>query len=164
MRRLIFPVILVSLALSGCARLANSSANPGNWFKREGAAPSAPAPAPVRRALVPAGSRAITVDGRGLINRVSTVEALPTSGGLLVRATGLAATQGYYNAELVPTQIKSGTLTLSFRAQSQATPQPAGAASSREITVATVLSRKALAGVRRIQVRGFDNSKTVRAR
>jgi hypothetical protein len=81
--------------------------------------------------------------------------------GVIVRATGLPPTQGYWSAELVPRPVdEKGTLVLEFHVF-----PPAGAAAvvnqqSREITVAYNLSDIKLQQIKQIVVQGGSNARS----
>lgn len=139
-------VVLVCALLAGCA----SRWNPLNWFGRdrpeEGIARTAP----------------VAQDPRPLIDEVLRISAEPAQGGAILRAVGLAATQGYYDAELE--QIPAGPGILAFRFRVMPPPEPArvSSAASREIQVATFLSDQTLQGIRQIQVLGARASRSIR--
>ncbi|PHQ80247.1 MAG: hypothetical protein COB65_11530, partial [Thalassobium sp.] len=114
---MIRPLLLsaaIALTLSGCARIAESRFNPVNWFGRSTVEASAPTEI---RPLVPEGRRAQVVEGRELVQSVTAMRIDRTPGGAIVHATGLAATQGYFNAQLVLAGIENGVMTLDFRAE-----------------------------------------------
>lgn len=67
------------------------------------------------RPLVPANRATKVVDSRGAIETVATLSVEKTPDGALIRATGIASTQGQFNAQLVPVSNEGGTLTLAFR-------------------------------------------------
>jgi len=147
----------VLLTLAGCARLADSRFNPLNWFgSSEPAAVAAPAD---RRPLVPEGGRTVIIDGRSLVQSVTTMSVDRTPSGAVVRATGLAAAQGFFNAELVPQGVNNGVLTLAFRAQAPASFQGVGSDRSRQITAAYVIDAGDLAAIRSIRVEAATNAR-----
>lgn len=161
--RLALPVLAAALALtSGCSSLRESGLNPTNWF---GGARMAPAAMPRENLpdLVPARGGVRVVDRRELVAEVLSVSAGAVNGGLMVQATGIAPTQGFYNAELVrvPSQTQ-GLLRLAFRAQRPAGAAAIGSPRSRRIAVATVLSPEALAGIRRIRVEAAGSAREIR--
>ncbi len=142
---------LVALGLlAGCAGLSNSRINPLNWFKP-------------RDKTYASFSIEKPADPRPLIEMIVDmhIEKLPS--GALVRATGRAATQGYWLAELVVNEVdEKGILVIDFRA----VPAAAGAAvstpRSREITAAVSLRADTLASAKRIILRGAQNEKSAR--
>lgn len=149
----------VLLTLSGCARLADSRINPLNWFgnSREVSANAAPTEI---RPLVPEGRRTITVDGRQLIQSVTALRVDRAPTGAIVNATGLAPTQGFYNAQLVNAGVSNGVLTLEFRAQAPTGFEPEGSARSRQITAAYAIDASDLAGIRTVRVQAQSNART----
>lgn len=141
------PLLLIAaLALSGCARLAQSRLNPANWF-----GPSRPAAAaPVQQ---------VVQDSRLPIAQVTRFVIEPTESGAILRATGTAPGQGWHNARLVRVQGEDGVLTYEFRAE----PPPQGVTSGVQvITAARSLRQGDLAGVSRVRVTGQQNAREAR--
>lgn len=149
-------ILCATLTLTGCARLADSRLNPGNWFNRstETATPANRVP------IIPEGRTVRTIDQRQLIASVEALEIARTPSGAIVRATGLAATQGFFNAELVNRGVENGVLTFDFRVEAPRGFQDIGPTGTRRITAATALSTGDLAGIRSIRVQGAQNART----
>ena len=158
MRKITTLTLIALLATSACSRIADSCLNPLNLFKGNAVAPR-DADGNIEP-LVAAGTQITPVDTRSLIAIVDTVEFIRTPSGAIVRATGRAAGQGDYNAQLVPVSNAGGVLRLAFRV---AVPQvqPAGATAQR-ITVARVISATELVGITAVQVQGAQNTQTAR--
>lgn len=104
----------------------------------------------------------IVVDSRDLIAQVIFAEIAQTPSGAILRATGVAPTQGYFNAELVLESIQNGTATYAFRVERPARFEIEGTTASRTITAATVLSAGDLTGIRSVIVKGAGNTLTAR--
>lgn len=151
----------VTLSLTGCARIADSRFNPFNWFGRSTETTTATAPAEIRP-LVPEGRRTQVVDQRALVARVTALQIDRSTSGAIVRATGVAATQGAFNAELVSRGVENGTLLLEFRAEVPAGFQAVGSERSRRITAAYAIDMSDLAGIRAVRVQGATNAQTSR--
>lgn len=135
------------LALAGCGAVANSRANPLNWF---GGSSDAPA-----RAV------AVPYDPRPLV-AVTELRAAPTAGGAIIEARGLPATQGWWGVELVPAASGDpATLAYELRAVPVPVAQRVGPPQSRELVVATFASNARLAGVRRVRVDGAGGARAV---
>lgn len=150
MRQVIFAASAAAVLLSGCGYMRESKLNPLNWFGK-----SEPREA---IALV-----ATPQDARDLVADVVSLEVLPYSTGTIVQATGIAATQGYWDAELVAKDIdENGVLVYEFRVFPPAAPAPAGAAQTREIAVAATINNVKLDSVREIVVQGANNARSVR--
>lgn len=160
MKRILFPVLISAVTVTGCARLADSRINPMNWFSRSQA--DVTTPTGEIKPLVNANRTTQTVDNRSLLSSVSAMSIDRTPGGAIVRATGLAATQGFYNAQLVLAGVENGVMTLEFRAQSPSDIQISGPAATREITAARALSNDELLGIRTIRVVAATNSRSSR--
>lgn len=151
------PLLLCAvLAAPGCARLSESRLNPLNWFGASQPVANVDAAGNLRP-LVTADMIGQVADGRILIASVDALEVNRTPGGALVRATGTAASQGSFNAQLVPVSQDGGTLTLAFRVE--VSTNETGPVASRQVTVARVLTQQELAGISRIRVQGAGNAR-----
>ena len=151
----------VLVALTGCARLSESRLNPLNWFGQSTEAPAAgETTARDLRPLVPEGRTTVMVEGRSLIQSVSALSVDRAPSGAIVRATGIAPTQGYFNAQLVNAGIDNGVLLLEFRAQAPAGFQAEGSTQSRQINAAYVIDATTLAGIRSVRVQAASNART----
>lgn len=148
----------VLLTLSGCARIADSRLNPLNWFgnSREVAV----TPTGEVRPLVPESRRVQVVDARPLVQSVVSLSVDRAPTGAVVRATGVAATQGFFNAELVFAGISGGVLTLEFRAQAPSGFEAQGTARSRQISAAYSIDSTTLAAIRTVRVQAATNART----
>lgn len=158
--RVTLPLLLsAALTVTGCAAVSGSKLNPLNWFGSS--QPSAMTSTGERRPLVPENRGTKVVDTRGSIAEITTLVVDKTTDGALVRATGVASTQGQFNAQLVPISNDGGTLTLAFRIESASGFSGSNSAFSRQVTVARFLSLSELAGVRTIRVQGATNARSV---
>jgi len=147
-------LVLVTLSLADCGRIRDSRLNPFNWFGRAQATATTTTLAPNEAA-----------DGRQLIREVTdlTLEKMPT--GVIVRATGLPPTQGWWEAELVAENHGlpvEGVVTYRFLVY-----QPPGATAvstpqSRAITAAAYISIPRLAEITKIVVQAESNSRETR--
>lgn len=136
-------VAVAGVALSGCARVAESRLNPLNWFGSSGgtAVPTGP--------LLPPGALVAPVDARVAVT-VTRVEVARTDSGALVTATGIAPGPGFFNAQLVRVGIDGGILILRFVAEAP----PVATSGGREITAATTVTNATLAGLSGVRVEG----------
>lgn len=151
------PVLTVTIcaALAGCGDASSSNLNPLNWFGG-GSEPV--------EVVSPDGT---PVDPRPLIAQVTEAAAERVPGGVIVRATGLPPTMGYWSADLVPADRdlrpdENGVLALDFRALPPVTAQPAGSPAAREIVAGFFLSDQTLSEVRSIAVVAEGNTRSVR--
>jgi len=149
----------VFLTLTGCARLADSRINPLNWFNTSQEVPVANADEDIRP-LVDQSRRTVIVDGRSLVQSVDNVSVDRSPTGAIVRATGTAATQGHYNAQLVNAGVSNGVLTLQFRAQAPNDFEAEGSARSRQITAAYVIETSLLGAITTVRVESATNART----
>lgn len=147
MRRAVLTGLAATLVLSACG---GSRLNPFNWFRRsERTATVAPAPdAPA--------------DPRALVDQVTDLVVEPLTGGVVVRATGLPPTQGFWDAELVARPVEDGVLVYDFRVSPPAPGAAVSTVQSREITVGAYLSDIKLAGITQITVQGARSARTTR--
>ncbi|SLN10840.1 hypothetical protein [Pseudooctadecabacter jejudonensis] len=151
----------VMLTVTGCARVAESRFNPLNWFGPSESAPVQAVTSDVRP-LVPEGRQTIVIDNRSLVQSVTSLSVDRTTTGAIVRATGVAPTVGFYNAELVPTGVDGGVLTLAFRAQAPEGFSADGSARARQISAAYVMDMSELAAVRSVRVQAASNARVAR--
>ena len=104
--------------------------------------------------------------GRTLIASLTDAQFERTRDGGIVRATGVAPRQGYYDAILFsPTELapdENGVLTLEFRAQEPMFSTPVLTEWSRTITTGIFLSNKKLAAARQIRVVGRNTQISLR--
>jgi hypothetical protein len=148
----ILVALVVVLGLTGCA----TRLNPFNWFggDREQRISA--------REAAEAEAAAAEVDPRLLVAEVLSlnVDALPT--GAIVRAVGLPPRQGYWEADLVLTEVGDRELVFEFRVFEPLDPDTrVGPPHAREIHAATSLSRQDLAGIRSIVVVAQQNRRSV---
>lgn len=150
--RLILAAMVLGL-LGGCAGLSDSGLNPFNWFGRSTSVEEA---ALLRDSLQ-------TRDIRGRIDRITELSVERKPGGAILRVTGLAARQGYWNAGLteLPTDAPD-TLALAFRISPPFERTRVSTPQSREIEVGLFLSDQDLSGIREIRVEGQRNALAVR--
>ena len=115
-----------------------------------------------QRPLVDPGDRVIVTDAREPIDRIASVRLERTPDGAILTARGIAAGQGAFNAELVPVAVDGRTLRYEFRVEEPRTFIGIGPERSREIVLATTLTRAELASLSRIEVAGARNVLTLR--
>lgn len=151
------PVLSFALCglLAGCGNFGSSNLNPFNWFG--GGSPE----------VVLAEPGALPPDPRPLIDQVTNVVTEDAPGGIIVRATGLPPTLGYWSAALVPAgreaaPDENGELVLDFRVLPPPTSQPAGTPAARQIVTGYFLSDQSLAGARTVTVRAERNARSAR--
>lgn len=136
-------LLIVALAVSGCARLSQSRLNPANWF-----GPSRPATTAPPRAAAP--------DTRLPVAEVIDMALEPTESGAILRATGTMSGTGWHDARLVPVADAPGVLAYEFRAA----PPPGGIGGGTQvIVVARSLGAGDLAGISRVEVRAQGNAR-----
>jgi hypothetical protein len=150
------PILTLTLCagLAGCGGFNVNSLNPFNWWGGEDATV----------AETPDG---VIVDPRPLMGEITALVAEPAPGGVIIRATGLPPTQGYWDAALLPpnpelTPDEDGVLTFEFRAAMPLVPQPVGSPRTREIVTGYFLSNQDLAGIRTVTIKGERNSRSIR--
>ncbi len=150
-------LISLSLAvaiLAACGNGRGSGLNPFNWFQSE----------PEVETLVPLDEEVI-VDPRQPIAQIAAVRVDPLTDGIILRAVGIAATQGYWEADLVAdsTTPVNGVLTFRFLVAPPLDPGTrVGSQRSRQVQTAIFISNQSLAGVRGFRVVGRQNIQTAR--
>jgi hypothetical protein len=143
-------MLLVGATLAGCAGISQSRLNPMNWFGP-------------RTATYSDISFEKPADKRALIETIVDMQIEKLPSGALVRATGRAATQGYWEADLVLQGLNDdGDLVIEFRAFPAAVGALVSTPRSREITAAVSLRADTLASARRIIVQGAQNAQSAR--
>lgn len=103
-------------------------------------------------------------DNRPLIREITAMSVEPTPGGVVVHATGLAASTGYWDVDLVPLPVNAAapdTLRLEFRVIPPVTPEP-GTIATRQVEAGHYVSNTRLDGIRTISVIGATNSRSSR--
>ena len=157
------PITLTALlTISACSTITESRFNPVNWFGASEQVEQAPeTPRLTFAPLVRPGQLETIIDNRPLISEITElrVDQIPT--GALISATGIAATHGFFNAELIRNSLEDGVLTLDFRAEAPAGAQTSENTASRQITAALRIDTADLIGVRSITVNGASNSRRV---
>jgi hypothetical protein len=146
---------ILTCALCGLLAGCESSYNPVNWFGGGD------------EAEIALAADGLPVNPQNLIDQVTGVVLERAPGGVILRATGLPPTMGFWNAALVPVDPdlrpdENGVLALDFRALPPPTPQPAGAPAAREIVAGYFLTEQTLRGVRTVSVRGERNARDIR--
>jgi len=150
------------LTLAGCSGGGGSigSLNPLGWFK---GGQQAAQQDPNKRPLEPRQGYNYVTDTRGLAPQVNTASVERSTGGVIVRATGVMPAQGFYDAGLVPVASSNrGELAFEFRVRPPKGATQIGSEATRQITVAIFLTKFDLAGVRTIRVISSGNSRTAR--
>ena len=167
MRKTLSLILASTLILGGCGAVRDSRVNPINWFGTERSAP--PAPENSANPLIPTQSaifsgfrrKEAVYDGQ-LFDQVTdlTIERVP--GGVILRATGLAARQGNYAVQLTPANAEElpvgGVLTYRLEGKRPDAATPVGPRPTREVIAGRRLSDQLLAGVREIRVEAQRNA------
>ncbi len=149
MKRSMTLALVALLGLSACGMVRDSRLNPFNWFGSS----------------EPTASIVLVdkVDGRPVIQDVLSMTIEPYSAGAIVRATGRAETQGYWEAELVEVATDDPTeIVLEFRILPPLVRADVSTPQSREVTVAKTLSPQRLELINRVTVQGANNARTTR--
>jgi hypothetical protein len=171
-------LVISTLALTAC----NSRFNPVNWGNTSRSGPAdalteaeqAAGATGAENPLLPRRSgkglfdRPEAVDPSVPIDQISDLRVNPTRSGAIVHATGIAARQGAFDAELrlvdPENPVVDGVLAFSFRVVYPEDPTPVGSLATREIIEAYTLTNQELEQVQVIRVSGAQNAREVRRR
>lgn len=154
LRRFALPAVMISLVLGLSACGGTSNLNPVNWFRSDGVK---------EVAVIPEGGFLEDQEYRGLVTQVIDMQVQRSTGGAIIRATGLPPRLGYWNAELVPENFErpvDGVLTYMFRISEPPYHTNSGRPKQREVLVGHFVSNTRLQGVRTIRVVGERNSRS----
>lgn len=164
--------MVAALTLSACGSWRDSRANPSNWFGKS--TPSEPTQVDETNALIPQRGGKGLFDGPEAVDisvPIATVTELrvdPTSTGAILVATGVAARQGAYDAQLrlnsSEEDQKNGVLAFTFRVVYPDYATAQGTERTRTITEAVNLSKQDLEGIRLIRVSAAQNARETRRR
>ena len=171
MRILVTGLLVSTMALTACGRIADSRINPLNWFGKS-------REAPIQEAgevnpLIPKGKRNSFFTTKAERNKgalgdpvdqITDMTIARTPGGALLTVTGLPLREGAFEVTLDPEndgEPVDGVLTYTLKAF-QPTDEPVGTPATRQVTAAVTLTDQGLAGVRRIVVKGARNAREVR--
>lgn len=168
MRKTVSALLISTLALAACG----SSLNPVNWFGNSRSVPAA-STTPNTNPLLPDDDgifsnrrNAPVIYPGSPIESVSTLTIDRVPGGAIIRATGIAAVQGVYDAQLTPAnaeeRAENGVLTYRLEGVRPANPTAVGSPATRQITVARHVNDSLLAGVGTIRVEGVQNARETR--
>ncbi|MEI4263589.1 hypothetical protein [Roseovarius sp. D0-M9] len=167
MRSLVTLVTISGLTLAGCSGLRDSRVNPANWFGQSRTTPVAASADATVNPLIPEARDSIfqrksdeeTYQGTP-IYAVEGVVIERSSGGAIVKATGLSLRQGAYDVRLSPEnkgEPVGGVLTYTMRAVQRAdTPQ--GPEQTRRVSAGAFISTQTLEETSEIRVLGQTNS------
>jgi hypothetical protein len=152
MRKSLLAALAVVLTVGACGAIRESRLNPFNWFGRS-----------ERAEPVAAEEQVVPGDPREQVADVTALVIEQVTGGAIVRATGLAPRQGYWEAELVPRpQEENGDLVFDFLVFPPPGPTAVSTPQSREIAVAYFLSNFKLQSIGRITVQGKGGARSAR--
>ncbi|CUJ29320.1 hypothetical protein TA5114_03067 [Cognatishimia activa] len=173
MRKTLGILLVSSIALTSCGRVADSRLNPFNWFGRAERV-DVPQDEKEINPLIPQRRESIFQRRVGddvypgvPVLVINDVKVERVSGGAIIRVLGTAQTQGAFEVRLTPENDQElpvdGVLTYRLEAiQPEGFRQ--GPARSREINVARFRTEQDLTGVRTIRIVGQSNAMQVRRR
>ncbi len=153
--------LCLTLSVAGCQRVSSSGLNPLNWLGNPQVQANAPVVTAETQPLVPAGALAPPPDTRELVPDITGVVIEQTPDGAIIRATGVAPTQGYYNAQLVLQSFENGVLTYELRAEEPSGGVSVGSIASRTLNVATSVAGATLDAVRTVRVVGGATTQVI---
>ncbi|WP_254694247.1 hypothetical protein [Sulfitobacter sp. SK012] len=161
------------MVLTSCGSVSDSAINPINWFGGSGSTSEPVAQGDtVTNPLIPERSglfqrrapKEVIYDGFPF-EQVTSLKVDRVPGGIIIRATGLAARQGVYDVQLTPaTEGQTpvdGVLTYRLEGIRPAYATNTGTVPTREVVAARKLTDQQLLGVRTIRVEGGENALVV---
>jgi hypothetical protein len=162
-------VMVTGLIVSGCG-FGQSRLNPVNWFGKSTEIGQPVVDAGTVNPLLPEQrtrnglfSRPDAADTSVLIQSVSGLKIEPTSSGAIIYASGIAARQGAFAAELRPKlENAPGELNLDFRVVYPASQTASGSEQTRTVNAAYKVSSQELAALKLIRVNGATNGRETR--
>ncbi len=151
------------MTLAACG---NSRLNPLNWFGRS-RAETVTASGEVNPLIPTRGGlfarRAAPPYSGAPVDTVRDLVVERVAGGAIVRATGVAATQGSWEVRLVKDEDESDASTLSYTLRAYLPAgQRVGPETGREMVAAKFVTDNDLAGIRTIRVKGARNARVTR--
>lgn len=165
--RKLFPFLLTStIFLTGCS----SNYNPVNWFDNDPPEADNFTPIEETNPLIPQDDGNFLTSGRDddvgyqgtPIDRVVEVRTERIPGGLIIKAWGMANTQGIFNARLTPANDdeapEDGVLLYRFEALNDPFQTAQGAKETREVVVARKRTDQELGNTRIIRIEGANNA------
>lgn len=152
MRTKYITLSVMALALTGCG-IGDSALNPFRWLSQE---------EPVER--LSEVDIAPLIEDRPLVQSVDALVSERLPGGIIIRATGLPPSQGWFDAQLVrevSAATGTGVIVYSFRARPPEEKTRVSTKQSRELVAGAYLSDIELAGITSIRVLSASNARTV---
>ena len=153
MKAPVIALLVVGLALSGCATVRESRFNPRNWFG--GSTEEQPTLGPTQS----------VIDNRALVPQVSALSIERTSSGAIVRAEAVMPEAGWWDPELVPEnhgRPVGGVMTFRFVAAAPREAVPGANPALRTVTAVYAMSEAQLEVSSEIVVTGAQNSRRAR--
>ena len=170
MRKTLPLLLAATLALGACATIRDSRVNPFNWFGKSRS--EAIVQTENTNPLIPRSGGLFSRPAKETVylgrpfEQVTDLQVERVPGGAIIRATGLAARQGYYAVQLTPAneaeEPVDGVLTYRLEAVRPRFGTPVGAQPTREVVAARRVTDQQLAGVSRIRVEGQLNAQVAR--
>lgn len=165
--RILLPLLLLATVfIAGCS----TRANPVNWFDNDPPEKDNFTDIEETNPLIPEDSGSFFQSGReererykGVpINRVTEVKIERVPGGVIIKARGLAETQGVYAARLTPANPdevpEDGVIVYRLEARNNPEMITQGPEVTREVIVGRKRTIQELGGARRIRVESATNA------
>lgn len=151
--------IVVVVLILGTLVACGSRLNPLNWFgnDREERIEARATDAAEQEAENPIAA----ADPRALVDEIVSLDIEQTSQGAIIRVTGRAATQGFWQVGLLQISREDGALVYQLRAMPPEGAIEQGTPTLREVVAGAAISPRELAGLRSVTVEGAQNRRTV---
>ena len=150
----IWTLLLVAGLLGGCSTIGGLTSRVTGLFGGDEAQPAA------RAETVPAEVAAAAPDPTVLLPNVELLAADRGRQGVILRAEGMAPTQGYHSPELrsLGAVGADGLATVELRAAPPAEPHPVGAPATRVLSVGRFYSNRELRDIRSFRIVAAGNA------
>lgn len=164
--RSILPILFVTILVAGCS----TKANPVNWFDNDPPEKDNFTGVEETNPLIPEGDGGFFQSGReerarykGVpIDTVTEVDIERVPGGVIIKARGVSATQGVYEARLTPANEdetpEDGVLIYRLEARNDESRNAQGASKTREVVVGRKRTEQELAGATRVRIESATNA------
>lgn len=156
----IFLALVVTLSLGACSGGGSlGNLNLFGWLRPGNSQNNAVQ----GRGLAPRGGFVVVQDARPVVGTLVQLVADRTASGVIIRATAVVPSEGFYAVDLVLASITDrGVATYQFRANPPATVRRIAPQNLRQLVSAVYLTDAQMQGISRVVVQSAGNQKSIR--